>query len=426
MAETFVKIAKFLAVVGVFYVAPLLTLLLWRSTFPVLAFVFLVVFPLGYYFLYMMMRVERTRAGTLVEMGGGPDDVQFRTPDSQSAGAMGYLTFDPYGERSVASRIRFRALGRGFLYHLIPFLLLMLLLLAFSDLLKQNEFRNLQPNMAEAIVATGDAMELILRATRPDDLPFYTPWKYEVAILNVEGWYDRADLVLGLLKFKFKTIRPDMLADEMRRPEFPKYKVCFINCPGNVDPLDAPKLRAAVEAGLWLFTTDWALLNALARVTPGYVASTGDKTPNGAVPISAIEPDHAFTRNVAPAQPAPSWWVFFSYPIKVLKEDLVKTFMSSSKLEKDYAAPAVAVTYPFGAGRVVHVIGHFHQQICFADGGGDAYGFVTGDLAVPSAAVPEPLAAALRLVPRDRFAQAYSVMRLVANVLIERRRGGGL
>lgn len=422
MVEVLLRIAAFLGVVGLFFGGPLLYLVRVSSGIGALLVAFLILFPFGYYFLYMMMYTLRTRGGALVELrsgsGAGEGEGLSVTASHAKPGELGTLEIDLYADRSAERRIRFNAWRRGFFYSLIPLLLLLLLFHFFPELHVMNELRSVVPNMATAVAVTGDAMQLIIRATRPADLPLYDAWRYEVAILDVRGMFDRADLVLTTMNLRFDSCPPD----DVGRSDLAKYKVVFVNCPGHLPLSATKKLRQAVEDGAWLFTTDWALDETLGRVTPGYVQPTGVKTGDTAYPITRADPASPFTRDLMPRNSAPAWWVFFSYPIQVLKADEVKTFLEADRLGADYGSKSIAVTYPFGKGRVVHIIGHFYEQKCFSDGSGTAYDFVTGDLGVAAAGVSPEFKTALQAVPRGRFELAYSVMRLMANVLIERRR----
>ena len=57
------------------------------------------------------------------------------------------------------------------------------------------------------------------------------------------------------------------------------------------------------------------------------------------------------------------WWLEeSSYPFRVLKGGTVEVLIESEDLNRKYGTKAVAVTFKFGKGRVLHMLGHFFQK----------------------------------------------------------------
>lgn len=407
------KFARFFGLLLLFYGLPLLFLWQVNSGWTALTISFLLIFPLGYYFIWMMMH------GDLLDLRIDPDDMRMtETAGSAPPEATGWLEEAPFEAGSDLRNRRIRTLGRGFIYHLIPFLLLMLLLLFFTGLRKTNELRNLPENMGDAIRITGDAMELVLRVTAPSDLPLYLAWKTgETAILNVRGSYDHAERVLDPLQLQFQSLQ----GFELNRRDISGFKVIFVNCPGKIPGPAAEKIQQAVQDGAWLFTTDWSIRYLLPAITPGFVAPAG-RTGNALYPITAVDRGNPLCRDAVPEGNEPHWWVFFSDPIKVLRSESVEVLLECSELGEQFNAPPLAVSYRYGRGRVIHVIGHFYQQVAAGGSGDNALSFVTGPLKVPAARLTPAIQSALEKVPAIKFIQAYSIMRLIANVLIEKKR----
>jgi hypothetical protein len=310
---------------------------------------------------------------------------------------------------------KFKILGKGFLFHLIPFLILMFILLQYTDFLKTNELRNLSQNMLTTVESTGHIMSKLIKATVPEDLKHYKYFEKNNKILNVMGKYDKAELVLSSMKIRFDSVYPW----NVHKKNLSKYRIILINCPGQLPNRDLRKIKKAVKNGTWLFTTDWAVKYALPVITPGFVDADG-KTGNRLYAITKILKEHPFCKYLIPEGSIAKWWVFFSYPIKILNSSEVKVIMRSEVLGDDFGNDALAVTYKYEKGRVIHVIGHFYQQFSDSDGSGNAYDFVKNKLKVK--VIPTELSSILKKIPTSKFEQAYSIMRLIANVVIENKK----
>jgi hypothetical protein len=59
----------------------------------------------------------------------------------------------------------------------------------------------------------------------------------------------------------------------------------------------------------------------------------------------------------------PQWWLEgSSYPIRILDREKVQILVTSKELEEKWGEAPVFVTFPYGKGRIYHMISHFYLQ----------------------------------------------------------------
>jgi hypothetical protein len=190
-------------------------------------------------------------------------------------------------------------------------------------------------------------------------------------VLVVQGEYDHHEHVLRDLQIPYRTMghyEPRFVSGEaLRRPRF-----VFWNC-GNDPPrrvLDriAPHLRAFVERGGYLFTSDWVLAHVLGRTFGDLVGTHGTST---ALPEMVVDirpgpgkASHPLLEGVFHAGVQGRWWLEArSVDCVVKKPDAVEVLVESPELATRHGvASAVAVTFTHGSGRVLHVVGHYDQE----------------------------------------------------------------
>jgi hypothetical protein len=137
----------------------------------------------------------------------------------------------------------------------------------------------------------------------------------------------------------------------------------FVNCAGNFTPPGLRKLHQFVHEGGFLFTTDWALKNVLEPAFPGFVEYNGRPTADDVVRVEILSEDDPFLSSILGPGDDPQWWLEgSSYPIRVLDPEKVQVLVKSKELEEKWGEAPVFVTFPFGAGRVYHMISHFYLQ----------------------------------------------------------------
>lgn len=135
-------------------------------------------------------------------------------------------------------------------------------------------------------------------------------------------------------------------------------KIVFINC-GHDIGRNADSLRAAVENGATLVTSDWALTGVVSKTFPKTIKHNGKSSGDEVV---SVEPtgDSLWSDLVVPGAD-PQWWLeSASYPIEILDEEKVKVEAASWDMMVKFGAPEVAVSFPWGKGSVFHVVSHFY------------------------------------------------------------------
>lgn len=177
-------------------------------------------------------------------------------------------------------------------------------------------------------------------------------------VVVVRGCYDHVEQVLDALELPYTRIDGPQLAQVTLRPE----QLLVVNCPGEVPREVVERIRSFVEGGGSLFSTDWALRHVVEPAFPGMVAYNERPTADDVVRIEVRDHDNPFLRGVMDGADDPQWWLEgSSYPIRVL-DPRVQVLITSKELAARYGEPAVAVTFPWGAGEVLHMISHYYLQ----------------------------------------------------------------
>jgi hypothetical protein len=178
-------------------------------------------------------------------------------------------------------------------------------------------------------------------------------------VVVVAGCYDHVESVLGALEVPHVLAQPGDLDHLRLRPE----QLLVVNCPGQVSAEAVARIRAFVEAGGSLFTTDWALKHVVEPAFPGVLAFNGRPTPDDVVRIEVRDRDDIYLQGVLDGQDDPQWWLeASSYPIHVLDEERVRVLITSRELEEKYGEAPVAVWFRWGEGDVFHMISHYYLQ----------------------------------------------------------------
>jgi hypothetical protein len=158
---------------------------------------------------------------------------------------------------------------------------------------------------------------------------------------------------------KYLFLQPSQLADAQLRPD----QIIFVNCAGHFGPRELRKVRAFVEEGGFLFTTDWALKHVLEPAFPGFVEFNGRPTRDEVVRVEILDREDPLLASLMGPDDDPQWWLEgSSYPIHVLNTGKVKVILSSKELDERYGESAVFVTFQVGQGRIYHMISHFYLQ----------------------------------------------------------------
>ena len=178
-------------------------------------------------------------------------------------------------------------------------------------------------------------------------------------VLVVPGSYDHVELVLDALGMPYTRVSPDQLARLRLRPE----QLLVVNCPGHLPREAIARIRAFVEAGGSLFTTDWALRHVLEPAFPGIVAYNDRPTADTVVRIEVRDRSNPFLQGVMEAEDDPVWWLEgSSYPIRILAPERVEVLLASGELAQRYGESPVAILFRHGRGEVFHMISHYYLQ----------------------------------------------------------------
>jgi len=178
-------------------------------------------------------------------------------------------------------------------------------------------------------------------------------------VVVVRGQYDRVEDVLRALEVDFTACSTAALDRLTLRPE----QLLIINCPGQISAAAVTKVRAFVEAGGSLFTTDWALRHVIEPAFPGVLAFNERPTADDVVRIEVKAPDNIYLQGVIEGQDDPQWWLeASSYPIRVVDTERVEVLITSKELGQKYGEEPVAVWFRWGEGEVFHMISHYYLQ----------------------------------------------------------------
>jgi hypothetical protein len=186
----------------------------------------------------------------------------------------------------------------------------------------------------------------------------------EPEILVVDGHFDHMHHVLEASQIPYARLADAKQFSAALR-ELPRTRAVLINCAKRFPADQVSQVARFVEAGGLLMTSDWALKNVIEPAFPNTIRHNGQKT-NGNVFVD-VELVGLRTPLLQTAFNAagdtPKWWLeAASYPIERLSEG-VEILMYSRQLKARYGNGSVMVAFPWGSGKVWHMISHaFLQQ----------------------------------------------------------------
>ena len=213
-------------------------------------------------------------------------------------------------------------------------------------------------NMAKANRAAARVVKERMKAERPDDVKILQTVD-KADIIVVRGQYDRVEDVLTTLKIAHVVVSPGEVAGLTLNAK----QLLIVNCPGNIGPPGIEKIRKFVNAGGFLYTTDWALTNVVVKGFPGFIAYNNTPTENDVVEVEARAQDNNLLKHLTLSKENPKWWLeASSYAVRVLDAEKVDVLISSREMLKKYGEAAIAVLFPYGDGKVLHIVSHFYLQ----------------------------------------------------------------
>jgi hypothetical protein len=272
--------------------------------------------------------------------------------------------------------------------------------------------------LADANRAAAILLRERLRRDRPDDYDRLCRIGRR-DVLVVQGRYDRVERVLDELEVPYVAVAPGELA----RARLSGFRALIVNCPGDLGSGGVRAVREFVERGGFLFSTDWSVLNVLEPAFPGTIRYTGRPTRDDVVAIRVLRPEEMLLRHVLTGADRHLWWLENkSYPFTVLDPRRVDVLIESDEMKEKYGAGPIAVAFPAGRGRVVHIVSHFYLQRCELRTERDRLSAreFAGDLGfAPGApAVKELAEKGLAELPAGEMRSAYSAQQFLANLLV--------
>ena len=195
-------------------------------------------------------------------------------------------------------------------------------------------------------------------------------------VIVVTGNFDHVENVLKKLGIPHQLVEREKLKDFPLKPT----SVLVFNC-HNKDVLSSAalgKVGKFVSAGGYLFSSDWELQNVLLKSFPRTIGK-GPLTEKKSVQVG-IQPSeknhaHSYLRDVFPRNPFKledfRWKIDSTSAIlRIPPGGKVLSLVESTELAEKYGAGAVAATFRYGRGSVLHVLSHFIAQ---RDASGDGF-----------------------------------------------------
>lgn len=169
----------------------------------------------------------------------------------------------------------------------------------------------------------------------------------------VKGRYDHAEHVLESCRIPYVTADNSNLKSRLAQAG-----LLVVNCPGELSDSSIDLVRQFVDRGGSLLTTDWSLSGCLEKICPGYVYWDGAYSKSEIVDGIVVLPENNLVRNAI--SPAPWKLDDKSELIKPGARKAVQVLARSRQLsfEDTVNLGVLALTFDYGKGRVLHLIGH--------------------------------------------------------------------
>lgn len=197
------------------------------------------------------------------------------------------------------------------------------------------------------------AFQAWLRDTHPD-LGVHT--KNEV--VNIKGQWDDSSHALK----NFGVLCNKMPASKMSLESLAETKIIVVDCAGDLKADELKMINLFVRNGGYLLTTDWALEGCLTRAIPGYISWNSGYSAKALVDATVVAPDFDLMRNT----PMRAYWNLDMkcQTVHIMKANAVQVLARSRLLMRDDPDQLgiLAVTFPYGKGRVLHLVGHFDSN----------------------------------------------------------------
>lgn len=178
------------------------------------------------------------------------------------------------------------------------------------------------------------------------------------SVVDVKGRWNDSSRTLKALGIPHERVG----SGELKDMPFDNVKVLIVDCAGTVPRESLQRIRDFVARGGFLLATDWAIDNLVQKAFPGYVEYDGKKNEHPIYDAYAVNPDPILFANAV----TNAHWKMdeASRLMRVLKPGAVRVLARSRQLEKEDPGSqgVLAVTFPFGRGYVMHMVGHFDNN----------------------------------------------------------------
>jgi len=181
-------------------------------------------------------------------------------------------------------------------------------------------------------------------------------------IVVVQGAHDKIELLLDGYEWPYTLVS----REELLQHPFPKARVLFVNCSNKPPPAQAGKLAEIVKRllarGCWVVTSDWSIEPYLTAF-PGFVQAIGTQRSQRDTTVM-VEPvgDDRLLEGVFVRGHDSSWWLEDSTTMVRIVGDRATALITSEDMKQRYGSNVVALKFEYGAGLVVHLVGHFYQK----------------------------------------------------------------
>ncbi|PWT94649.1 MAG: hypothetical protein C5B53_12685 [Candidatus Melainabacteria bacterium] len=177
------------------------------------------------------------------------------------------------------------------------------------------------------------------------------------SVVVVKGKWDHAEHVLEACGIPFLLLDPNKFQDKL-----PGAQVLIVNCPGDIGDTSLTAIRAFVKRGGYLLTTDWALASCLEPAFPHFACWVGEYSGSEIVDAEVVEPGNELAR--ATVSQAPWKLDDKSQIVKLINYSKVDVLVRSRALSKEDGMKLgiLALTFNYGQGRVLHLVGHFDNN----------------------------------------------------------------
>lgn len=178
-------------------------------------------------------------------------------------------------------------------------------------------------------------------------------------VLVVKGHWDNSGKILKKLNIPFEKIG----SEEVSGRDLNGVKIIIVDCQGKMDHTGKQKLRDFVMRGGYLLSTDWALDNCISGAFPNTISWNRGFNKQGTYnDAHVVNPDPVLFNNAVSHAP---WKLDLdSHLIHINNPQTVKILAVSETLkgQDPDCIGALAVTFKFGRGNVLHMVGHFENN----------------------------------------------------------------